>query len=341
MSQPKRQPRQVQVRRGANLFDRPPKISVIVTAGDSQGDASATLDSALKQKFREHEVIVAVGRSGASTNLSRAASARIEDIVLVKQRGGTEASARSAALDHARGEIVAFLSSGDTWNADFLAAQLIHLERGGFDLVYCDAALTGTKTAYRRSFIDEHPGAGAANFANLLAGECPILVSSVLVRRARLEAVTTDDVPEGADAERLMWLELAGGGSAFGCNTKQLLRYRERIATDDAADARPADERALLSKLLESTSLAGEERALVESTLARLESRMAEERGISLLRSGENEEAINCLRDAARYQPTFKLTAVTWLARVAPKAALYLADARHVPPAPPPEQYRG
>ena len=64
--------------------------------------------------------------------------------------------------------------------------------------------------------------------------------------------------------------------------------------------------------------------ALVEGEIALLQGR-------SHLQSGDYSEAVTAFRVANRHQPSIKLTAMTWLTRVAPHAAARFADSHSGP----------
>ncbi len=90
-----------------------PRVSVVLPAYNHERFITATIRSALEQDFRDLEVIVC---DDASTDGTLAALMKIEDPrlkVLTQPRnlGGSEAARR--ALDHARGEYIARLSSDD------------------------------------------------------------------------------------------------------------------------------------------------------------------------------------------------------------------------------------
>ena len=85
-----------------------------------------------------------------------------EDIIYIKQRNAGAGVARNTAIEHARGEIIAFLDADDVWLPDFLASQYVFLERHGYDMVYCDAILFGMHSAYRKTFMEDAPSDGEA-----------------------------------------------------------------------------------------------------------------------------------------------------------------------------------
>ena len=116
-----------------------------------------TLDSVKAQKFREYEIIVVNDGSPDTDKLERAIKMRLEDIIYIKQRNAGAAVARNTGIEHARGEIIAFLDADDIWQPDYLTSQFVFLQRHSYDMVYCDAALFGHRSAYRKTFMETAP----------------------------------------------------------------------------------------------------------------------------------------------------------------------------------------
>src|SRR5438445_4187602 len=142
---------------GRNIFDSPPKISVVIPAYNVAEFICETLDSVLAQKFREHEIVVVNDGSPDTERFERAIRSRLEDVVYIRQRNAGAGAARNTAIEHARGHIIAFLDGDDVWLPDFLASQYVFLERNGLDMAYCDASLFGMQSAYRRTFMETAP----------------------------------------------------------------------------------------------------------------------------------------------------------------------------------------
>ncbi len=114
---------------GRNVFEKPPKISVVIPAYNAAEYISETLDSVLAQKFREHEIIVVNDGSPDTDRFERAIRNRLEEITYVRQRNAGAGVARNTAIKMARGHIIAFLDGDDVWMPDFLASQYVFMQR--------------------------------------------------------------------------------------------------------------------------------------------------------------------------------------------------------------------
>ena len=168
MPEPQDRNKSISKRVGRNVFEKPPKISVVIPAYNSAEYISETLASVIAQKFREHEIIVVNDGSPDTEQFERSIRNRIEDIVYIKQKNAGAGIARNTAIEAARGEIIAFLDADDVWLPDFLSSQFVFLNRNSYDMVYCDAILFGMNSAYRRTFMETAPSRGEANFESIL-----------------------------------------------------------------------------------------------------------------------------------------------------------------------------
>ena len=93
---------------------------------------------------------------------------------------------------------------------------------------------------------------------------------------------------------------------------------------DDALERAERD-RDLFTRIRSSIDLTEAEMKIVDRRIAEIEAQLAVE-GHSFLRSGDYTEAITAFRVASHHQPSLKLTAMTWLTRVAPRTALRLSE---------------
>lgn len=317
------QNKHISLRIGCNVFDTPPKISVVIPAYNAAEFISETLDSVFAQKFREHEIIVVDDGSPDTIQFERAIRNRIEDIVYIKQPNAGAGIARNTAIKHARGHIIAFLDGDDVWHADFLASQYVYLERHGLDMVYCDALLFGMRSAYRKTFMETAPSVGEADFDSILNLRCNVITSGTMARKqAIIDAGMFENEPVQAEDFHL-WLRMAKTGAKIGYQRKQLLKYRVH-QNGLSGDTISRVERSInaFERVSRTLELTIEQRQVVSRRLAALEADLAIEQGKAFLLSGDYREAAIAFRVANRHRKSLKLTAITWLARLAPKILL-------------------
>lgn len=112
-------------------------ISVIIPAYNRKEKLPACLDSVLKQKYPNFEVIVVDDGSsdGTETLFTAEPEQRVKYFRYERNRGACYA--RNYGALRANGEILAFQDSDDTWNENKLMRQYLRLLRDGADMCFC------------------------------------------------------------------------------------------------------------------------------------------------------------------------------------------------------------
>lgn len=323
MSEDHRTNRLFSKRVGRNVLSTVPKISVVMPAYNSANHIVEAIDSVLSQKFREFEIIVINDGSPDTPSLERAIRTRLDEIVYIRQRNAGAAIARNMGIEHARGELIAFLDSDDVWEEDFLTSQYVFLGRNKYDMVYCDAQLYGMRSAYRRTFMETAPSEGEANFESILGLRCNVITSGTVARRsAILDAGMFEN--ERVQAEDFhLWLRMAKTGARIGYQRKVLLKYRVHEA-GLSGDAVNRVERSInaFERVRDTIDLTPEQSSSVEHTLAGLKADLAVQQGKTFLVDGDFREAARAFRTANQHRWSLKLAAVSILARFAPGLVL-------------------
>jgi glycosyltransferase involved in cell wall biosynthesis len=308
---------------GRNVFDRPPKVSVVIPAFNVSEYIAETLDSALGQRFREHEIIVVNDGSTDRRELEIAMGNRIEEIIYICQHNAGAGIARNVAIEHARGEIIAFLDGDDIWLPDFLASQYIFLQRHQYDMVYCDAVLFGLRYPYRQTFMETAPSAGEATFDALLDLRCNVITSGTMARKQTIVDAGLFETERVRAHDFHLWLRMAKNGAKIGYQKKQLAKYRVRLdSLSGDSVSRVERERDVFERVRGTIPLNQHEQKIVKRRLAGCEADLAVEQGKSLLLRGSYREAACAFREANRHRKSLKLTIITWLARLAPQVLL-------------------
>ena len=313
----------IKKRIGRNVFDTPPKISVVIPAYNNAEFICETLDSVVGQKFREHEIIVVNDGSPDTVQFERAIKMRLEDIVYIKQRNYGAGVARNTAIEHARGGIIAFLDGDDVWLPDFLASQYVFLERHGYDMVYCDANLFGMRSAYRRTFMENAPSNGEADFDSILDLKCNVITSGTMARKQTIIDAGMFETERVRAHDFHLWLRMAKNGAKIGYQRKQLLKYRVHLdSLSGDSVSRVERERDAFERVGRTIELTENQKQIVKKRITGLEADLAVEQGKAFLLSGEFREAAVAFRVANRHRRSLKLTAITWLTRLAPRTLL-------------------
>jgi teichuronic acid biosynthesis glycosyltransferase TuaG len=192
-------------------------VSIITPVYNAQSTIKATLDSIVSQSYKDWELILV---NDASTDDSKAIAEpylkkdkRIKWIDMAQNSGA--AKARNFAIDHARGQYLAFLDSDDAWDSTKLDKQLKFMR---------DHAYGFTFTAYKttRGRIIKAPS--VLSYNELIINN-QIGCLTVIVDRRSTGDFLMPDYRKGQD--HLTWLMLMKRGiKAYGLN-EVLATYTE------------------------------------------------------------------------------------------------------------------
>ena len=95
------------------------KFSVIIPVYNKERYIRKTIQSVLKQTFRDYEIIV-VDDGSKDDSFKIVKSMQEDSIVLVQQENSGVAAARNTGIESARGEYIAFLDADDYWHPNYL-----------------------------------------------------------------------------------------------------------------------------------------------------------------------------------------------------------------------------
>jgi len=313
----------IQKRVGRNVFETTPRVSVIIPAYNAARFIREALDSVVAQKFREHEIIVVNDGSPDTEQLELAMSMRREDVIYIKQENAGAGIARNTAIERARGEIIAFLDADDVWMPEFLASQLVFLERHGYDMVYCDAMLIGLNSPYRRTFMETAPSTGVCDFNALLDLRCNVITSGTMARKKAIVDAGMFETERVRSHDFHLWLRMAKNGAKIGYQKKQLVKHRIHLdSLSGDALSRAERERDAFERVRRTIDLTTEQHAIVDRRIAGLEADLAVEQGKAFLMEGDFQSASVAFRVANRHRRSVKLGLITLLARLAPRTLL-------------------
>ncbi len=297
-----------------------PRVAVVIPVCRAAFLLEA-LESVFHQTHSADEVIVIDDGSPDQHLLSEAVAPYCERITLLRQRNAGAAAARNAGLAAATADFVAFLDADDRWMPTFLHEQLGYLAaHPETDLIYADAIVTGDTPAAGRTFMTMCPSEGPVTLASLLAQECNVLTSTVVVRRSQVMAAGLFDVALRRGQDFDLWLRLVAQGARVRYQ-RQVLALR-RLHGDNLSGTRLNElERALhvFGKAMRTLPLTPAERAVAERRVRELEGEIAREHGKERLASGDFRGARRSLEEASRVIPSWKLTAARVVLMVAPK----------------------
>lgn len=312
----------VQVVAGRNVFSWRPKVSVIIPAYNVAEFIGDTLESVKAQKYRDYEVIVVNDGSPDTVAFERALRPHLQDIVYVKQPSLGAGAARNTAIRQARGEIIAFLDGDDMWLPDFLASQVAFLGKG-YDMVYCDAQQFGMRSALRKTFMESAPSAGEVTVASLLDFRCNVITSGTVANKTAIVAAGLFEHERARAHDFHLWVRMAKKGFKIGYQEKVLLKYRVHLdSLSGDSVSRVQREIDVFNRVAKTIELNEDERSILESRLASLQADLHVECGKAFLLKEDFGNAHQAFAEANAHRKSWKLTGITWLARLAPRLLL-------------------
>lgn len=328
---------------GPQVSPRSPRVSVVIPAYNVAEFIAETLDSVFAQTFTDLEAIIVNDGSPDTPEFLDALTPFADRIIYIEQTSSGAGAARNTAIEHARGDLIAFLDGDDIWLPEYLASQVAFLD-SGFDMVYSDAYQFGIVPDDVGTFMQTAPSAGKVTSATILDYSCNVITSGTVATKAALERAGLFEQERSRAHDFHLWVRMAKSGATIGYQRKPLLKYRVHLASlSGDSVSRVEREIAVMNRVLRTIELSPNETAIVERQLAGLGADLQIEKGKAYLLAEDFPNAYRSFADANRRRRSIKMTAITLLARVVPRLLLrryekHRADEIAFVPKPNPEQ---
>jgi glycosyltransferase involved in cell wall biosynthesis len=295
-----------------------PDVSIVISAFNAGRTVTTALESAFAQTYRDLEVIVADEGSTDDT------AVRVREwggrVTAVGRPAAGARSARSEAIRHSRGRLIAFLGAGDLWLPRKLERQVRYFEQfPETGLVHAAAMVSRSPVPAALASLDRAPIESANEppadvFCDLFHGAIHIHTATVLMRRDILEEVGGFDEPREMDVEDWdLWLRVAAR-YAVGYLPMPLAVRRRRPSMSAEVEKAYRDQQMIIERAAPLCRLACPRHAAApDACMRRREHHLYSELGHERFKSGQMVEARAAYRRAIRAQPT------------SPRARLYYA----------------
>ena len=305
--------------------DGRPLVSIVLPTFNRLHYLRITVDSIIRQSLRDWELIIVDDGSAAQT---RAYLQSLEDAprtrVIWLPHTGNPAAARNAALQAASGEFIAFIDSDDVWLPEKLAVQVSALQsRTGCGWCYTGFALvdaTGQPVTTGRA-LRCLPIEGWI-LEPLLDLRATVVMSSVLTRRALLEAAGGFDEALWVCEEFELWMRLAQR-SEIAFIDAPLVQVR-RHAEHYADDVTSCEDLVRMFEALRHTDIATQAASAFEKRRAIVSAVLARSYATSGRRGRALGKLVTSLHYSWRYAEWWRRSAVTAAAALAPAAVTRL-----------------
>jgi glycosyltransferase involved in cell wall biosynthesis len=186
-----------------------PRVTVLITTFNHEPFVAESIDSVLRQTFRDFEIVIADDGSQDGT-IEAARRAACSGTRFTDQRHLGYSGNWARGLSACDGELVAFLSGDDTWLDCHLETAVAALDAhpdAAFSYSYNEHVDEWLRPLPRAQVTDPNPPSGSVDPLRLLITNA-IETHSVVVRRGAVEAVGSPD-PSLLFADVDLFLRLA------------------------------------------------------------------------------------------------------------------------------------
>jgi glycosyltransferase involved in cell wall biosynthesis len=192
------------------MVEDEPLVSAILPVFNRAGSVTRSIESVLAQTYRHLELIIV--DDGSTDSTASIVAGYADRATILTQENGGAYKARNLGLTRAKGELVAFIDSDDSWLPDKLARQVPLMRRPQVGLAFGDVRILqrpedGSEISRRSAFRINPPHRGRVAEAFVRANFVP--TSTVLIRRACLQRWGGFSEESRLSADYLAWFRIA------------------------------------------------------------------------------------------------------------------------------------
>lgn len=209
-----------------------PRVSVVIPTFNCERFIGRTVGSALRQTYRDFEIIVV---DDGSTDGTQAVLAEYgEALHYIKQENQGASAARNAAFSRATGEYIAYLDADDLWHPEKLAHQVEYLDANpscGF--VHTEVAVIDEQDSVLYARFNQETGRTVPQRKCLreILQRSHIQTLTVLERRSAFDRAGKFDLRLPVAQDYLHWIQVALQGYEVGYLPEPLGQYRWRAGS--------------------------------------------------------------------------------------------------------------
>ena len=189
------------------IVSRPPAVSVVIPTYNRKQWVAEAIDSVLKQKFRDFELLMV--DDGSEDGTCEALGRYAGQVGYLYLRHGGVSRARNIGSRICRGDFVAFLDSDDLWQPAKLQRQMEYMR------AHRDCRICYTDEIWIRRGVRANQGKKHRKYSGWIFEQClPLCIispSSALIRRDLLEQSGGFDESMPVCEDYDLWLRIAAG----------------------------------------------------------------------------------------------------------------------------------
>jgi glycosyltransferase involved in cell wall biosynthesis len=220
-----------------------PRVSVVIPTYNCARFLGRTIDSALRQTYRDFEVILV---DDGSTDETQALMASYGDGVrCIRQSNQGVSAARNLAIEHSDGEFIAYLDADDLWRPEKLARQVEYLDaHPACGFVHTEVSVIDEQDQILHALFNHETGRAVPQ------GRCvrDVLLRSHIQTLTVMERRSAYDLAGGFDLrlpvaqDYLHWILIVLAGYEVGYLPEALGQYRWRAGSLMSSQRRLLDD---------------------------------------------------------------------------------------------------
>jgi hypothetical protein len=301
-----------------------PTFTVVIAAYNAAGTIAEAVDSALAQTMPALEVIVC--DDGSTDGIATALQPYGDRVMYLRKQRGGAASARNAALEHAKGEFFAVLDADDAYLPRRLEALTeLAVARPDLDILCTDAFLEVDFRVVER--FGEACPFEIVNQRSAILERC--FCAWPAVRQATLVAAGGFDESLHTGSDWECAIRLVHSGAVAGVVDEPLYRYRLHDRSVTADRVRTLRDRvAFLERIRQTYDLGVGERAALARSLRRQRASLALTEAEAALRARSRHARSRAFAAARTRSVGLRSRAAAFAAALAPRAAARALERR-------------
>lgn len=273
-------------------------VSVIIPSFNHATYLPAAVDSALNQTTPPHEIIIV--DDGSTDGTGQVAASYGKRVQYVYQQNGGLSAARNTGIARATGEMIVLLDADDLLEPGFISIMTGALANApDAAAVFCGYRMVDDAN---NSLFQTGPGSiDTRRIRELMLDGNYLAAHCLLLRRAALEQTGPFDQSLTACEDWDMWLRLTRHNQLLAV-PDLLVRYRVQSGSMSDNPRRMLDNRLAVLQKVEAA-----EPELPPERLRRARARAWRAAAVEWLQVGDHSEAVHCLLQAARLDPSILL----------------------------------